>query len=85
MLKRTESLVDNPAEYKTFLTEAKKYRMVAGGRLAAYMMLIVGWAAKIVTVNHAGDAWIGFANEKLDYLAVTEGFADASEAYSKSM
>lgn len=68
LLKRTESLVDNPADYKIFLTEAKNYRMVAGGRLAAYMMLIVGWAAKIVTFDHAGDAWIRLANEKLDYL-----------------
>ncbi len=85
LLKSTESLIDNPAEYKNFLNEAKNYRMVGGGRLAAYMMLIVGWAAKIVTVNHAGDAWIRLANEKLDYLATTEKCADASEAYSKSM
>lgn len=85
LLKKTESLVDNPAEYKAFLTEAKSYRMVAGGRLAAYMMLIAGWAAKIMTVNYAGNAWIRLANEKLDYLATTEECADASEAYSKSM
>ena len=85
LLKKTASLIDNPAEYKAFLTEAKSYRMVDGGRLAAYMMLIAGWAAKIVTVNYAGNAWIRLANEKLDYLAMTEECADASEAYSKSM
>jgi len=82
LLKKTASLIDNPAEYKAFLTEAKSYRMVDGGRLAAYMMLIAGWAAKIVTVNHAGNAWIRLANEKLDYLATTERCADASESYS---
>lgn len=85
LLKMTESLVDNPGEYKTFLTEAKSYRMIAGGRLSAYMMLIAGWAAKIMTVNHAGDAWIRLANEKLNYLATIEEYAEASEAYSKSM
>lgn len=85
LLKKTESLVDNPAEYKAFLTEAKNYRMVSGGRLAACMMLIAGWAAKIMTFNCVGNAWIMLANEKLDYLAVTEECADASEVYSKSM
>lgn len=85
LLKKTENLIDNPAEYKAFLTETKSYRMVAGGRLAAYMMLIAGWAAKIVTVNHAGNARIRLANEKLDYLATTEECADACETYSKSM
>ncbi len=85
LLKKTASLIDNPAEYKAFLTEAKSYRMVEGGRLAAYMMLIAGWAAKIVTVNHAGNAWIRLANEKLDYLATTEECADRSEAYSRDM
>lgn len=85
LLQKTASLIDNPAEYKAFLTEAKSYRMVDGGRLAAYMMLIAGWAAKIVTVNHAGNAWIRLANEKLDYLATTERCADASESYSIRM
>lgn len=85
LLQKTASLIDNPAEYKAFLTEAKSYRMVDGGRLAAYMMLIAGWAAKIVTINHAGNAWIRLANEKLDYLATTERCADASESYSIRM
>lgn len=85
LLNGTARLIDNPAEYKAFLTEAKSYRMVDGGRLAAYMMLIVGWAAKIMTVNYVGNAWIRLANEKLDYLATTEKCADASQAYSTSM
>lgn len=85
LLQKTASLIDNPAGYKAFLTEAKSYHMVDGGRLAAYMMLIAGWAAKIVTINHAGNAWIRLANEKLDYLATTERCADASESYSIRM
>ena len=85
LLIKTERLIDDPAQYKTFLTEAKNYRMVAGGRLAAYMMLIAGWAARIMTINYAGHAWIRLANEKLDYLATTEKYAGASEAYSKRM
>ena len=85
LLQKTASLIDNPAEYKAFLTEAKSYRMVEGGRLAAYMMLIAGWAVKIMTVNYAGNAWIKLANEKLDYLETTEACADASEAYLKSI
>lgn len=76
LLEHTARLIDNPLEYKAFLTNAKSYRMVDGGRLAAYMMLIAGWAAKIVTVNHAGNSWIRLANEKLDYLATTEECAD---------
>lgn len=85
LMRMTESLVENPAQYKVFLAEAKHYRMVDGGRLTAYMMLIAGWAAKIMTFNHIGDAWIQLANDKFDYLATTEACADASEAYSKSM
>ena len=81
LLELTESLVDNPENYKDFLTQAKSYRMVAGGRLAAYMMLIAGWAAKIVTANHVGDAWIRLAHEKLDYLATTERCADSSKRW----
>lgn len=84
LLEITERLIDSPAQYKTFLTEAKSYRMVDGGWLAAYMMLIAGWAAKIVTVNHAGNAWIKLANEKIDYLETTEECADKSRAYSNS-
>ena len=84
LLKKTLDLVDNPHNYKSFLTEAKSYRMVAGGRLAAYMMLIAGWAAKIMSINYAGDAWIRLANEKLDYLTTTEKCANASEAYFQS-
>jgi hypothetical protein len=84
LLKKTLDLVDNPHKYKSFLTEAKSFRMVAGGRLAAYMMLIAGWAAKIMSINYAGDAWIRLANEKLDYLAKTEKCANASEAYFQS-
>jgi hypothetical protein len=84
LLQKTLDLVGNPTEYKSFLTEAKSYRMVAGGRLAAYMMLIAGWAAKIMSINYAGDAWIRLANEKLDYLATTEKCANASEAYFQS-
>ncbi len=83
VLKMTKNIIDNPAEYKNFLTEAKNHQIVAGGRLAAYMMLIVGWAAKIATVNHQGDAWIRLATEKLDYLASVEECADASALYSK--
>ncbi|PWY55576.1 hypothetical protein DGG96_10690 [Legionella qingyii] len=32
LMKRTESLIENPTEYKTFLTAAKNYRMVSGGK-----------------------------------------------------
>jgi hypothetical protein len=85
LLQKTAILIDNPAEYKAFLTEAKSYRMVEGGRLAAYLMLIAGWAAKIMTVNYAGNAWIKLANEKIDYLETTEACADASEVYLKSI
>lgn len=85
LLNKTKSLIANPADYKTFLTEAKKYRMVAQGQLSAYMMLIAGWAAKIMTCNCRGNAWIRLATEKLDYFATTKAFADTSEAYSKSM
>lgn len=78
LLQKTADLIDNPAKYKTFLNEAKNYRMFAGGRLAAYMMFIAGWAAKIMTFNHVGNAWIKFAQEKLDDLAKIEEYAQAS-------
>lgn len=84
LLKMTERLVNNPAEYKIFLTQTKNYQMVAGGRIAAYIMLIAGWAAKIVGVNYAGDAWIKLAYAKLDYLITIEECANAGQASSKS-
>ncbi|KTD60096.1 hypothetical protein Lsai_0206 [Legionella sainthelensi] len=85
LLKKTEGLIDNPAEYKSFLTAANNYRMVAGGQLSAYMMLIAGWAAKIMTVNYIGDAWIRFATEKLELISTSQELADVSQAYSISL
>ncbi len=85
LLEKTVKIIDNPLLYKKFFGEAKSYRLVDAGRLAAYMMLITGWAAKIVTTNYAGDAWIRLANEKIDYLATAEECTDKSESYSNSM
>ncbi|KTC90329.1 hypothetical protein [Fluoribacter dumoffii] len=85
LMKRTENLIDNPAEYKTFITAAKNYRMVSGGELSAYMMLIAGWAAKIMTINSIGDAWIRLATEKLEFISTTQELADVSQTYSMSL
>ncbi len=82
LLQKTQHLASHPEDYKIFLTEAKRYQLVAGGRLAAYMMLTAGWAARIVTANRVGGVWIRLANEKLSYLAAAEGYAKASKAYS---
>ncbi|ARB91206.1 hypothetical protein [Legionella longbeachae] len=82
LLKRTGDLIDNPAEYKSFLKAANSYRMVSGGQLSAYMMLIAGWAAKIMTVNFIGDAWIKFATEKLDLISTSKELADLSHSCS---
>ncbi|WP_115708920.1 hypothetical protein [Legionella sainthelensi] len=82
LLKKTEGLIDNPAGYKSFLTAANNYRMVSGGQLSAYMMLIAGWAAKIMTVNYIGDAWIKFATEKLELISTSQELANVSQAYS---
>ncbi len=84
LMKRTEDLIDNPSEYKTFLTAANSYRMVSGGELSAYMMLIAGWAAKIMTINCIGDAWIKFATEKLELISASQELAHVSQAYSLS-
>ncbi|OGV26578.1 MAG: hypothetical protein A3F18_06285 [Legionellales bacterium RIFCSPHIGHO2_12_FULL_37_14] len=73
-----KKLISNPRNYPEFLNEAKKYSKIAGGKLAAYMMLIAGWAAKIISLNHVGDAWIRLAHEKLDYIAATEELAEQS-------
>ncbi|KTD72975.1 hypothetical protein [Legionella tucsonensis] len=85
LMKRTENLIDNPAEYKTFLTAAKNYRMVSGGELSAYMMLIAGWAAKIMTINCIGDAWIKLATEKLELISTSQELAKVSQSYSTSL
>ncbi|WP_454780758.1 hypothetical protein [Legionella sp. WA2022007384] len=85
LMNRTEQLIDNPAEYKTFLTAAKNYRMVAGGELSAYMMLIAGWAAKIMTMNNIGDAYIRLATEKLELISTSQELARASQFNSTNL
>jgi hypothetical protein len=82
LMNRTEILIDNPAQYKTFLTAAKNYRMVSGGELSAYMMLIAGWAAKIMTINCIGDAWINLATEKLELISISQELANVSQTCS---
>jgi hypothetical protein len=85
LLKNTADLIDNPAEYKKFLTKAKSYRLIDEGWLTAYMMLIVGYIAKVMTCNYLGDAWINYANEKIDNLTTIAACSDKSEAYVNSM
>ncbi len=85
LMNKTENLIDNPAEYKTFLTAAKNYRMISGGQLSAYMMLIAGWAAKIMTKDYIGDAWIKLASEKLELISTSQKLAEVGHAFSKSL
>lgn len=82
LMKRIESLIDNPAEYTTFLRSAKNYRMVSGGELSAYMMLIAGWAAKILTINCIGNAWIKLSREKLEFISTSRELANVSQDYN---
>ena len=63
---KMEHFIDNPKEYKEFLGVAKSCEMVAGGRLAAYITLLAGWAAIIVSAGSWGDAYINYANQKLE-------------------
>ncbi|CEK10664.1 hypothetical protein [Legionella hackeliae] len=79
LMQRTVRLIDNPEEYKNFLRAAKNYRMISQGELSAYIMLIAGWAAKIMTANCIGNAWIKLANEKLELIAATQELAETSE------
>ena len=72
LMQKIETLIDNPRSYVTFLKEAKKYEMLAGGRLSAYMLLVAGWAAKILTLTYIGQTWINLAHEKLDLLTGVE-------------
>ncbi|KTC76839.1 ankyrin repeat domain-containing protein [Legionella brunensis] len=79
---KTERLIDNPKEYKEFLGAAKNCQMVAGGKLSAYIALLAGWAAKIVSAGHWGEARIKYANEKLARLEIIEEYAQINEKRS---
>ena len=71
----THQLVKNPANYVIFLTEAKKHEALAGGKLSAYMMLVAGYAAKIVTMGCKGEVWIKSASAKIDLINAVEKIA----------
>lgn len=83
LLNRIEHLVDSPNEYTAFLQAAKEYQRVAGGKLSAYMMLVAGWAAKILSLGYREDALIKFSSEKIEQIEVVEQFAEASKMLSK--
>ncbi len=82
LMKETNNIVKNPDQYKKFLAEAKTYRNVADGKLSAYIMLIVGWAAKIVTFGLVGQAWIDNASKNLKLIESTEQFLSEGEKCS---
>ncbi len=81
LLTKTKELVDNPCTYKEFIREAKSCHLIADGVLAAYIMLMAGWAAKIMTANYLGNAWIRLATEKLDYLAKIDACERTCDAW----
>ena len=79
LMEKTNQLIQDPSLYKTFLTTAKGYDHVAGGKLSAYMMLICGWVAKIVTLNYLGNDWINEAKRKLEQIKIVENVAECSQ------
>ena len=83
LMKETNELIDTPQNYAKFLVTARSYEAVAGGKLSAYMTLIAGWAAKIVTGGYKGDRWIRLATEKLQQIKTVEILASESESLSK--
>jgi ankyrin repeat protein len=80
----TDTLIKDPNTHKVFLNTAKEYQAVAGGKLSAYMMLIAGWAAKILTLGYQGEALIKHATEKLERIELVEKLSSDSEAYTKN-
>ena len=44
------------------------------------MMLLAGWAAKIVSFGHWGDARIKYATEKLEQIDLVDAFSKMSAA-----
>lgn len=85
LMQQTAKLIRQPREYQAFIQTAHKYSMVSGGELSAYMMLLAGWAAKIISLNHAGNTWVMLANEKLDFFSTTRNYAQASESYVQNL
>lgn len=68
ILENTLNLIHNPSEFRSFFANIKHYEMVAGGKLSAYLMLIAGWIAKIISFNNLGNGWIHLANKQLDLI-----------------
>ena len=80
LMSETKALMAQPTKNKDFVALAKEYRHVAGEKLSAQMMLVAGWAAKIVTLGSTvGDAWIKFATEKLERIALADKVLSESE------
>ena len=79
LIEKTNHLIQDPSLYKAFLTTAKSYDHVAGGKLAALILLICGWAAKILTFNYLGNDWINEAKEKLEQIKIVENVAECSQ------
>jgi hypothetical protein len=83
LMEKTNQLIQDPSLYKVFLATAKGYEHVAGGKLSAYMMLIFGWAAKIVTLTYRGNDWINEAKGKLEQIKIVENVAECSQRQVK--
>ena len=80
----TKELIGNPQRHHRLLTDAKRYETVAGGELSAYMMLIAGWAARIVTFGYKGNEYIDRANKKLEQIKTVKTLASESKNESEA-
>ena len=72
VMSRTASLMKNPEEHRAFFAVAKNYGLVAKGQLSAWIMVVAGWAAKIMTLGFLGDAWIKLGTQKLEQIKIVE-------------
>ena len=80
LMSRTAKLLHHPEEHKAFFDAACDYNLVSS-KLSAWMMVIAGYLAKMVTFGCLGNAWVKLGSEQLEQTLIVEKLATESQKH----